>query len=207
MTWWERLKAELKRRGKTARWLARESRVPEKSIYGYLRGDVDNPTGDIMLKLAQAVGWTESQLRYGIASSVTIDLKQIPLITLEQLGKLRIGQDHMAVWDQVSVVAVPMETPTAAFGVTLNDESGEPEFHVGDVVICVPQTSVAPGKYVIAVLDAKSQAVFRKYRPRSADDDQVFGLIAPNDDYPVIDVSPDNPGHVIARAIKHIRDI
>lgn len=206
MTWWERLRAELKRRGKTIRWLADESGVPEKSVYGYLRGDVDNPTGDIMFKLAQAVGWTESQLRYGIASDLAIDLKPIPLITLEQLGKLRIGQDHMAVWDQVSVVAVPMETPTAAFGVTLNDESGEPDFHDGDVLICVPQTTVAPGKYVIAVLD-KGIAVFRKYRPLSADNDQHFNLIAPNDDFPIIEVGPDNPGHVIARAIKHIRDI
>jgi len=207
MKWWERLDAELKRRGETARWLARESGVPEKSVYGYLRGGVDNPTGDIMPKLARAVGWTERELRYGPASERTVDLKSIPLISLERLGKLRIGQDPMAVWDQVSVVAVPVETPAAAFGVTLDDESGEPEFHEGDVVICVPQTAVAPGKYVIATLDTKGVGVFRKYRPRSSDDNEQFTLIAPNEDFPVIEVGPNNPGHVIARAIKHIRDI
>lgn len=207
MTWWERLGAELKRRGKTARWLARESGVPEKSVYGYLRGDVDNPTGDIMFKLAQAVGWKEGELRYGFASDRTIDLNQVPLITMEQLGKLKIGQDPLAVWDQVSVVTGPSDMPAGAFGVTLTDESGAPAFHAGDVVICVPQTTVQPGKFVLATLEGSPSAVFRKYRPLSATDDTRFDLIAPNEDFPKIEVGPDNPGFVVARAIKHIRDI
>lgn len=45
------------------------------------------------------------------------------------------------------------------------------------------------------------------FRPSSQFDHDKFTLVAPNPDYPQITVDAGNPGHVIARATKHIRDI
>ena len=68
MTWWERLSLEMSARNLSPEDVASRSGVPVKSVYGYLKGDVENPRGDTLRRLANAVHMSEQQLRYAGAA-------------------------------------------------------------------------------------------------------------------------------------------
>ena len=65
MTWWERLKKTMEARGLSPEEVAKHANVSVTSLYGYLRGDVAQPRGDAVARLARAAHTTESALRYG----------------------------------------------------------------------------------------------------------------------------------------------
>src|SRR5271166_5483508 len=65
MTWWQRLEARLVERGMSMAELSRRSGVAYDNIAKYLHGEVDNPRGESLARIAEAVGLTEAELRYG----------------------------------------------------------------------------------------------------------------------------------------------
>ena len=65
MTWWERLKTVMEAGKLSPEDVAKRANVSVTSLYGYLRGDVAQPRGDAVARLARAVHTTESALRYG----------------------------------------------------------------------------------------------------------------------------------------------
>lgn len=206
MTWWERLKQIMDARGLTPEQVAERAGVPVKSVYGYLNGQVANPRGNVLQRLAAAVGATELYIRHGAEAADVVDLRKIPLLTMNKLGTIRKGQSVLDVWDGVTVVAVPSEISDTAFGVVLQDDSGAPEFAAGDIIICDPKAEQVPGRYVLAAIDKLAAAFFGRFRPTSLDRKR-FQIIPVNAHYPTIEVDPENPGHIVARAIKHIRSI
>lgn len=206
MTWWERLKQIMDARGLSPEQVAERAGVPVKSVYGYLSGQVANPRGNVLQRLAAAVGSTELYIRHGAQAADVVDLRKIPLLTMNKLGTIRRGQSVLDVWDGVTLVAVPNEISEAAFGVVLLDDSCAPEFGTGDIIICDPKAEQVPGRYVFAVIDGLATAFFGKFRPTSVDRTR-FQIIPTNPNYPTIDVDDLNPGHIVARGIKHIRSI
>lgn len=207
MTWFERLRRVIETRDLSVEEVARRARVPAKSLYGYLKGDVDNPRGDIVKRLAHAVGLTEQALRYGDIPSNVVSLKKIPLLEMNKLGTLTASDDPLSVWDGVTNVSVPADIPDGSYGVTLVDESGGEDFKAGEIVICNPGADVTPGRYVIAVLTDEKQALFAQYRPAAHRNKKHFFLKQPSEHYPEIEVGKQVKGFVLARAIKHIRNI
>ncbi len=208
MKWWQRLQIVMTENKVSPEAIADATNIPVKSVYGYLKGVVENPRGDVIRKLAGAVGLDESELRYGEKVENIVQLKKIPLLDMNKLGTLRPDERALTAWDGVAMVSVPgVSVSESAFAVRLTDESGAPEFHANEIVICEPDTPATPGRMVIAAIHNQSMGVFRRFRPSSQFDHGKFTLVAPNPDYPQITVDADNPGHVIARATKHVRDI
>lgn len=208
MKWWEKLKRIIdSRRDLTVEKVAADAKINVKSLYGYLNGDVDNPRGDTVARLARAVGTTEQALRYeGLPENFT-PLKQIPLLQMTKLGTLKVKQDAMSVWDGVSYVSVSSDIPDGSYGVVLGDDSGGTDFPEGSTIICNPAADVQPGRYVVAVLTDEQRAHFGKFRPSAHRDTKHFTLVRPNPDFPNIEVGGKTKGFILARAIKHIRDI
>lgn len=66
MTWSDRLNAAMKERGWNKAELARRSGLSYDSVNKYLRGNIDQPRGDAMERLAKAVGKDLLWLRDGI---------------------------------------------------------------------------------------------------------------------------------------------
>lgn len=95
----------------------------------------------------------------------------------------------------------------AAFAVDITDAACSPKIEAGDIVIIEPARAVEPGGYVVAYVDKLQTGVVRKYRPRHALDKTDFHLIATNDDFPAIHVSAENPGRIIGRAVKVIKNL
>ena len=207
MEWWNRLGRAMTARNLSAKDVAARARVPLKSLYGYLQGDVANPRGDLLRRLAGAVGMSEQELRYGDGFANVTILKRIPLLDMSKIGSLRVNDDPMTQWDQVSLVQVPVEVPEGCWAIIINDESCEPDFPKGSMVICDPNAEILPGKYVIAVLTDDKLAVFGRYRPSGYKDARRFTLIRTNPDYPDIEVGTKVKGFLLARATKHVRDI
>lgn len=209
MEWWERLGRAIAARGIPPETVAERARVHIKSLYGYLKGGVKQPRGDVIKRLAAAVGMTEIALKYGTNGlpGNTVGLKKIPLLDMNKLGTLKVGQDPMAVWDGASVVSVPDENPDGAYAVRLVDDSGGDIFKKGDMVICDPAADVEPGSYVVAVLTDEERAHFAKWKPLAHRDTKRFTLIHGNTNYPDIEVGTKVKGFILARAVSHIRKI
>lgn len=66
MDWSDRLSEEMQALGWNKAELARRSGIPYDSINKYLRGDIDQPRGDAMERLAKAIGRDVLWLRDGI---------------------------------------------------------------------------------------------------------------------------------------------
>lgn len=206
MQWHERLEKAMQSAGLSPEQLAERAKVPLKSVYGYLKGHVENPRGNVLARLAVATQTTEQFIRYGAeAPQNKVDVRRIPLLTMTQLGQLKPEENALVAWDGVTLVTVPSDVPESAFGVKLHDDSGTPEFSAGDVIICDPQAAPAPGRYVVAVTDEPQEAFFGRFRPSSVTDKGKFQVIPLNPDYPTVEVGGEVKGRVLARAVWHLR--
>lgn len=65
-----------------------------------------------------------------------------------------------------------------------------------------------PGRVVIAVVPAANLAIFGRYKPASRIKPEAgFTVEHANPDYTPTTVDPANPGFVVVRAIRHVRNI
>lgn len=69
MKWWERLQQRIDELGWSKAELSRRSGINYDSINKYLRGDIDNPRGNILEKLAETIERSVLWLRDGIVQS------------------------------------------------------------------------------------------------------------------------------------------
>lgn len=207
MKWWERLGRVMEARKQSVEDVAARAQVPVKSLYGYLKGDVENPRGDVVRRLAGTVGMSEQELRFGDNPNNLARSKRIPLLDMHKLGALKAGADPLTVWDGVSTAEVPVEIPDGCFVTSLIDESNEPDFMKGSTVICDPKAAIVPGKFIVVIMPDVQDALFGRFRPMGFRDTRRFTLIRSHKDFPDIEFGGKVKGLIIARAIKHVRDI
>ena len=190
MQWFERLQAKRRELGWTKRELHRRSDVPYDSVVKYLKGDVENPRGDILDKLAWAVGVTALWLRYGVEEGQLAELRRegqsVPIVTLGEVAIMGL----QAAIDAAR--AAGRVTPTieimgpSSFAVTIEDDSNTPILAPGDCVFCNPRSSPQPGALV--VIKAGDQVLIRRYRVTSlaANGHAAAEFIPENRNHPTI---------------------
>ena len=86
------------------------------------------------------------------------------------------------------------------FAVTVEDNSMQPQFNVGDLVVVDAELLVKPGDYVLAYLPSKKQTVLRKYGEASG---SVFQLLANNELWATVNVKQADEAVVIGVVIEH----
>jgi transcriptional regulator with XRE-family HTH domain len=216
MKWWERLAEAMASRKLEVPDVATRAGVPVKTLYGYLLGEVENPRGDTIARLAAAVDMTEAQLRHEEEDLVTLTVtrlaKALPILEMSSLKTLKWKENALSRWegDIVSFFRNNRNISNSCFAVRLPDSSGEPEFRRGDVIIFDQAADVGPGDYVVAVLPEEQQVHFAKYKPLSHRKTSLphFMLVHRNADHPDIEVGGGGvKGFVVSRAVKHVRDI
>lgn len=208
MNWWTRADQLRRQRGLSFAALGRAVGIDRQLCQKHMKGSVINPRGELLRRYADALETTEQFLRYGVPPSSLVELKRIPLLTLKDIGGLKKGQDPHTAWDGVSVVAVPKSMSDEAFGVTLDgEESVGEEFSTGSIVICEPAQPPVAGKYVIAVVENLQRALLGKYRPKRLGSHDEFTVDPVNTHSPEVEINRKMRGFVVARAVKHIRDI
>lgn len=99
------------------------------------------------------------------------------------------------------------------FILTLEDDSMVPQspfererFYKGDRVLIDPDREIAPGDFVCAEMEGSSECIFRQYRAADKRSGADYLLIPLNLNYPTEDVGPNNPGRIVGRLIRQIRD-
>ncbi len=88
------------------------------------------------------------------------------------------------------------------FAVIVEDNSMQPQFNVGDLVIVDAELSVKPGDYVLAYLLEKKQTVLRKYGEVSG---SVFQLLASNELWATVNVKQADEAKLIGVVVEHRR--
>src|SRR3970040_2400541 len=129
--WSKRLWRALEWKGWTQRELAQRAGIDEQKVYKSLQGKVDQPRGDTMLGLADALGVTESWLRFEVGPAVV----RIPLV-----GRVSSGEAFLPFDDN------PLGTGYDEIEFTLDDadpiaievrgESMLPVYRPGDFLLC-----------------------------------------------------------------------
>jgi len=90
-----------------------------------------------------------------------------------------------------------------AFALIIEDESMEPEFSAGDVIVADPAIKPKPGSMVVASFGKQVQAIVRKFRELH----NGFELSPLNSDWATHTVNKAADGSVIATIVEHRRVI
>lgn len=94
------------------------------------------------------------------------------------------------------------QTSACLFAVAVEDNSMQPEFNTGDLVVVDAELSVKPGDYVLAYLPLRKQNVLRKYGEA---DGCVFQLLASNELWATVNVKQADEAVVIGVVVEHRR--
>lgn len=137
MKWNERLRALVKKQGLTMAELERRSGVPYDSINKYLRGEVDNPRGDTLDKLADALGTTVVFLRTGLTDRKPLSSQAVPF-----RGKVAAGvwlelDQEFEPEDWLNFNPVPQFPEGAVYCLTVEGDSIDKIAPHGFLLVCV----------------------------------------------------------------------
>lgn len=91
MKWWERLQKRMDELGWNKAELARRSGIPYDSINKYLRGDTDNPRGNVMSVLATTIGKPLIWLRDGIDAESELSPVAVGMVMGRVAGVVEAG--------------------------------------------------------------------------------------------------------------------
>lgn len=199
--------------------LSERSGVPYHLITKYARGAVEQPRGNNIRRIAEALGVSEQHLLFGVASGQKVSnyvqlIKQeetlrIPKVTLEDLANYKSGHDILNIWSGEMSTPVDTEHSPSSFTVAVDDNSMLPTFAVGDTLICDPEAPIEPGDFVLALANGHRKAVFRKYRVAKAilNGMPKVELHPLNADYPVDLIDAEHPGQIICRCMGVIKKL
>lgn len=145
--------------------LARETHIPKQTLNRIVNGTSPHPHVKNLQPLADYFAVSMAQLKGEAAlpeSMLEINLphtkrkaKTIPLLTWEQLGISRAG-------DEEGTIYVSSEFSEATFAVAMPDTSMEPVFAKGMLLIFDPMKTPIDRSYVLVQLNEISQIVFRQ---------------------------------------------
>jgi len=169
-------------------------------------------------KVARELGISADELEARLMSGLNLldslpSGREIPLLTWEQLYQLQRGTGRLkgklradGPGSGGSIVVGDVDTPVDAVAASVADQSMEPEFHVGDVIVF--SKSVSPRSdgtdYVVAVV-GQDQVVLRRYTPRGKNRQgfEVFDLVSSSPDFETIPGNSATPVTVLGTVVEH----
>lgn len=190
-TWHDRLRARLEELCWTVAELSRQSGVNQDNCYRYVDGKVDNPRGDTLKKIANAIGVSVEWLRFGIDTppiekpNFNIGKTyQAPLVSWGDLeGAILSDRKLRSAWDGVSSLTVPFTPAPDLLFCEITDQTNLGRFNPHDFIGF--RESVAPqaGNWVIVYVYALRRFVIGRYA--------VLEQTGSGDE--VIAIEPENP--------------
>lgn len=203
--WSQRLVSLQGMKGGSWRTAAKLAEVEYDSLMKWKRGEVDNPRGEEIERLADYYGVTPEFLRYGTLGST--DENRVPLLTENEVGTMAPSQNLRDVWGGVSMTVVPRSLGKNVFSLVISDDACAPKFERGDTVICDADRDPNPGQFVIAKVNGIGKGILRKFKPKDALNKSHFVLSSLNSDYPDITVTGPRDGFVVGLVIQVIKDV
>jgi hypothetical protein len=190
--------------------LARATDNKPPSINDWLNGRTKMLGGENATRVCTALRIRAEWLFFGIGPSGLDDRpaapnRVIPVLQPSQLGAIdSFFSTYASGCGEVPEIPASPAYGPRVFAMTVTDESMAPDFRPGDILIADPDTTPAPGEFVITDTPG---ATLRKYKPRGPINGvETYELTPINDDYPTIR-STETPAPVVAVVINHIRSL
>jgi len=189
--WGARLKEAMENAGLNMTDLSRRSGVPYDNLNKYLRGDVAQPRGDTLNKLATTLGVEVLWLRDGISKSAPTaenSAKDLPIYGYVKAGTEGFFMDN---GEPQGYTERPdfLIGNRLAYAVRVRDKSMEPVFKHDCIVWVDPTRSTAPGDDVVIQLH-DGQAFIKQHTRQTRDDLICFQHNPPQEvRYPIIEVA------------------
>jgi SOS-response transcriptional repressor LexA len=110
-------------------------------------------------------------------------------------------------YDGGDVLLADEEVSDRAFALVVEGDGMAPEYQAGDRIVIDPDVTPEPGDAVIARLDGREEATFKRYRPRGYDAEgrEIVELRPDNNHWPTLYIDADSPGHIVGPVVEHRR--
>lgn len=131
MTWHQRLERRRKALGWSKAELSRRSDLPYDSINKYLRGEVDQPRGDALERLAEAMGLRPAWLRDGDGAQ----LSRIPVVGVISAGEAWLPIDDHPKGGGLDEISFDLDDADP-IAIRVRGTSMAPVYRDGDILIC-----------------------------------------------------------------------
>lgn len=115
--------------------------------------------------------------------------QQIRVLLMEDITKANGDVSHLSSEDLITIDRGNKSSNNNLFASIINDNSMEPEFNKGDVIVINPELTPKPGDFVLIYLLEKKQTVLRKYREVQG---YLFRLLPNNELWATIDIKKPN---------------
>ena len=195
-----------------------------EAVRQWFANDADNIKSEYLNKIAKTYscqlewlvsgsGRMDSGDRYGNGREVNPDSRKLPVLDYIQAGNPKPVVESYQPGAGMSEISVDseleQELSMESFALVVKGNSMAPEYKEGDIVVVDPSVKPWPGDVVVAMLDSEHEATIKKYRSRGNDEagHHVFELVPLNEDYHVITVSSNNPGHIVGTVVEHRRNL
>lgn len=129
--WSKRLWRALEWKGWTKRELARRAGIHEQKVYKYLQGRVEQPRGNIMQRLADTLGVSESWLRFNVGPAVV----HIPVVGRVAAGENFVPFDDTPLGAGYNAIDFTLEDADP-IAIEVRGESMLPIYRPGDYLLC-----------------------------------------------------------------------
>lgn len=188
MEWHTRLLRRIKELGWTRAELARRAGVDKERLYKWLKGDVEHPRGDVLERLAGAVGWTDHFLLYGVELEQNGD--RLPFYSWGDLAMLDVVGRNGAPGSADSMLRPNNDVGPNAFYTTAPDNSNAPGIMAGDRLLCDPAKPAAPGAFVVAKVAGYDAPILARYKVKKTRSGKTTAvdLVPDNDKFETVEV-------------------
>lgn len=127
------------------------------------------------IKLAGALGVSVETLltKKGNIEDAPLDWRRIPVLSYAQAGRWAGGDGVPNSEDVRETVMTDLEHPPSTFAMRILDNSMEPDFRIGDIVVIDPTLKARAGDFVVA-LEESGVGMFLQYRKPTVNDQGVI---------------------------------
>lgn len=138
MRWNERLAKLVRDQELSIAELSRRSDVPYDSVNKYLRGDVDNPRGNTLEKLARALGTTKIYLQTGLTDRKPVSSQAIPYKGTVAAGVwIEPGEGNLEPEEWLPFNPAPQYPEGSVYCLTVQGDSLDKIAPPGVTLVCV----------------------------------------------------------------------
>ncbi|OTP93228.1 S24 family peptidase [Gilliamella apicola] len=123
---------------------------------------------------------------------------KVPLINCSQVVLLN-QPEKLDDLPNIEYLMTSLNVSKGSFAIRIDEDSMEPEFKQGDIVIIDPEIKPTPGEFVVAVKNKNEAAIFKKYRELG---DNQFELTPLNPDYRT-DSTVDKQIKIVGTMVEH----
>lgn len=212
----DRIALRMKELGLQHKDLVAATGASKGTVTNWISG-VNNPTGNRLVQLAQALNTTSEWLLNGTGeinqdknnfTNVAFNespLRRIPILDFVQAGIFNeVGYDGINPKGETYTTYRSCK-PDSVFSLEVTGLSMSPEFAPGDKLVIDSAKDPYPGCYVIAQ-NGSHEATFKKYRAIGYDKHgrETFELVPLNPDFPIMN-STQQEIRIIGVVVEHLR--